>query len=648
MSSRSFRERALPRSFVAAHPFASREIDPWIARLRGPLATLTLAVFLEVLSHSGLTVPHVDSFLILLVAYVAFVDGPLAGLLSGSLAVGYYSYSVSDYGRGLHTAVLPWEEMVIVGSSIMVLAGLVGVLRIQLEGARAQERATRGRLVEVLEGLTSGFLLVEPGGIIEYSNGRAPELLDVPGATALRGDFWPVVDSALGPDAVDRLRRSLAGGQFATFEVQHLRTGGWLDIQAHPITAGLAVFITDSTQRRKSREQGQALRRMQAITGLSGGIAHRFNNLLTAIRGYGELAVASSGPDHPARPHLDRIGEAAQAATELVQQLQSYSRQRVLRPASLSISEMVAALESELRGRLGREQELRLEPSGDPLPVHVDREALKQMMLGLADHAAATMGPAGRLTLRVRPVHLQETEFRENYAVPAGVYAVLEIADDGPGLDGETRERIFEPFHRMDDADSPTGGLGLAAVYGAVKQSGGFIDANGAPDGGTIFRVWLPIAADHPPTAPPPAVAGRSGAATVATILIAEDDESVLDLATRVLRSAGHTVIPTGDAERALAAAAAAAHPGPIDMLLTDVVMPGRGGRELAREMVLERPEIALLYMSGYTDERAIRSGIARGVLEADVDFLPKPFTPSVLVEKVAEVLAARRAAAMV
>ncbi len=640
MTSSFHPRRVMARAFSPVNPFEDHSRDSWAARVRGPLGIIVLAGFLEVLSQAGFAVPHVESFLILLVAYVAFVDGVLAGMASAAMAVVYYGYTISDYGRGLYSAVLPWEDMVIVGSSMLVLAGMVGLLRRQLERSRGGERAARDRMVEVLGGLSSGFVIVESSGEVGYANGRAPELLDVPGGRDFAEAFWGAIRADLGTDAVERLRASHAAGEAGLFEVRHARNGVWLEVQAHPITSGMAVFLTDTTARRREREQSQAIRRMQAIAGLSGGIAHRFNNLLTAIQGYGELALHTETASEGIRPHLVRIQEASRTAAQLVQQLQSYSRQQLLRPRVMSLSESLSDLEPRISGRLRPEQSLRLEPGLDPLPVHLDSTALDQIVMGLADHAAFSMGDSGRLTVSARAMHLDQPAQGDGYSIEAGAYAVLEFRDTGPGMNEETRQRIFEPFY-VSTGVGASDGLALAAIYGTVKQSGGYIEVGRAPEESFTFRVWLPASTLDLKRVRRQA---RPESGTIgATILLAEDDEAILTLAVRILRAAGHTVIAAATAE--LAVAAAYAHDGPIDLLITDVVMPGMGGRELAREILLERPDTDILYMSGYTDARLIRGGIARGVLEADLSFLPKPFTPSELAAQVEAVLERSRGA---
>lgn len=641
MTSRSPEWGALPRAFAPTDPFADRDTDQWIARLRGPLATVSLALFLEVLSQAGLSIPHVDSFLILLIAYVAFVDGAAAGISSGALAVLYYAYSISEHGRGFHSTVLPWEEIVIVGTSILVLAGLVGLLRRQLEGARGGEREANHRLSEVVEAMGAGFAAVDAEGRLQYANARAQDFLAAGDRRALESNFWGAVTRSLGPDAFERLSRAAREGRADSFEIEDPRSGAWLDVQAHPITGGVAIHFTDVTQRRRAREQTQALRRMEAIVGLSGGVAHRFNNFLTAIRGYGELALVEAPPESGMREKLLRIHEAAEAATDLVRELQSYSRQQPLQPRSMDLGRAVTRLEGQMRDRLGDSLELDLRSGEAPLQVRIDAGALERVVLDLLEHARRATREGGSVRLALRPKRLEESRISGDYTIRPGDWAILEVRYSAPELDAESQRRIFEPFYSNRESGT-NDGLGLASVYGAVKQSGGFIEAEGGP-AGTILRVWVPIesSSDPAPCVPRPAPSATPARAAGAgvTILLAEDDEAVRNLAASTLRAAGHTVLEASDAESAIAIEKA--HDGPIELLLTDVVMPGRGGRELAREVVLRRPGTSILFMSGYTDERMVRGGIDRGVLEADLAFLQKPFTPSVLRTKVERVLQA-------
>lgn len=628
--------RALGSSFALSDPFASSDGGRWIAKVRGPLAVAVLILFLEVLSWSGFGIPHVDSFLLLLVAYVAFVDGVAAGLAAAGLAVAYFAYAVSPGGRIFHATVFEWEQVVIVGAAVPSLAVLVGLLRSRLEHANARARDATERLSAVVEGLPTGFFIVDGEGRPDYVNGRAAALL---GSTG-RGGFWRGVSAALGETALERIQRATRLGEPTSFEAPHEATGAWFDVQVHPLPAGgAAACLVDVTERKRIREQDQAIRRMESIAHLSGGLAHDFNNLLTAISGYTDLALTDMRPDDPRRSSLDEVQKAAAHASELTHQLLAYSRLQLLRPRILDPDALVAGLEPRIRERAGSAIEVRISMGADGVPIRADREQLEDVVLQLVDRAAGSMPGGGRLEITTGRTTVEEPDDRGDFSIEPGEYAVLTVTDTGAGMDAETRRRIFEPFSAAGSA-GPGGGLGLATAYGVVKQSGGYLLVDDGPGGGTVFRVCLPrvegVAVEEASTAPaPPAPA----TAPEGTILVVENDEAVRNLAASVLRRSGYRVVDVADAEAALAAAE---DPATIDLLFADVVLPGMSGRKLARELVERRPGLPVVYTSGYTSEHVIQGGIARGVLEGGIEFLHKPYSPDELVDRIASVMATR------
>ena len=391
------------------------------------------------------------------------------------------------------------------------------------------------------------------------------------------------------------------------------------------------TFVRDVTEQRRLQRDLVQAQKMEAVGRLAGGIAHDFNNLLTAILGSAELALDTLPAGAPEREEVDEVRKAALRAADLTRQLLAFSRQQVIAPKVLNPNDVVGGMDKMLRRLLGEDVELRAALASDLGAVKVDPSQLEQVVLNLAVNARDAMPDGGTLTIETQNIELDQRYVQGHLSAQPGPYVMLAVSDTGVGMDAGTQARIFEPFFTTKEKGRGTG-LGLATVYGIVKQSGGWIWVYSEPGHGTTFKVYFPRVAEvaAPATtspAPPASVRGSE------TILVVEDDETIRNLVLKVLKGNGYTVLVAANGDEA--ERVAGQHHGRIHLLITDVVLPGLSGPEVARRLVTTRTDTRVLYLSGYTNDAVLR----RGVLEAGVAFLQKPFTPGVLGRKIREVL---------
>jgi two-component system cell cycle sensor histidine kinase/response regulator CckA len=389
--------------------------------------------------------------------------------------------------------------------------------------------------------------------------------------------------------------------------------------------------VFDMTERRRLEEQLLQSQKMEAVGRLAGGIAHDFNNLLTAISGYSELLVEQLPEGDPRRESAEEIRQAGRRAAGLTQQLLAFSRRQVLEPRVLDLNAVIAGMEKMLRRVIGEDVELTTALDPALWRTLADPGQIEQAIVNLVVNARDAMPRGGRLTLETGNVTLDE-KFASSYAtVHPGPHVMLAVSDTGVGMDASLQARLFEPFFTTKERGKGTG-LGLSTTYGIVKQSGGSIWVYSEPGHGTTFKIYLPRCEEplDAREAPPAAATPRPGSETV---LLVEDEPEVRRLVEKLLRMQGYTVLSAGSPAEAISAAGAS--PGTIAILVTDVIMPGMNGRELARVLASERPAMRVLYMSGYTDAAIAQQGI----LQPGTAFLSKPFTPDALARKVREVL---------
>jgi len=405
-----------------------------------------------------------------------------------------------------------------------------------------------------------------------------------------------------------RLTRDSAGRPVEVF-------GSWVDI----------------TERKALEMQLLQAQKMEAVGQLAGGVAHDFNNVLTAIAGYAELLREDLPSEDARRGDAEEIIRATERAAALTRQLLAFSRRQVLAPRVLDLNTVVASVDNMLRRLIAADVELRTALAPELGAVRADPGQLEQVIMNLVVNARDAMPRGGKLTIETANAELDESYALEHPAVMAGPYVMLAVSDSGVGMDAVTQARIFEPFFTTKEKGKGTG-LGLATVYGIVKQSGGNIWLYSEPGRGTTFKIYLPRV-DQPIELPAPTPAARETPRGTETVLLVEDDEAVRALARKMLAAHGYTVLAAPSGANALELAAS--HAGPIHLLVTDVVLPGISGRELAARFESVRPGLKVLYTSGYTDEAVVH----HGVLDAGIAFLQKPFTSGALARKVRETL---------
>ena len=444
----------------------------------------------------------------------------------------------------------------------------------------------------------------------------------------------------------DRLvAAAMAGGSVHNVEVAIRRKDGTLLaglISTQMVVVGgvpcLLTVTRDITDRRTADEEHALLQdqlrqaqKMEAIGRLAGGVAHDFNNILTSILSTAELLKRSLPPDHPGRGDADQIQEDADRASQLTRHLLAFARRQMVAPKVIRVDERASAMEKMLRRVLGENVLLETRFAEGSWPVLVDPGQLEQVLLNLAVNARDAMPDGGRLTIATDNVAIAAGQ--QVGALVPGDYLLLTVSDSGAGIPAEILPQIFEPFFTTKGGQGV--GLGLATCYGIVRQAGGEILAESAPGFGSRFRVYLPRA-----TAPADEPAAEPGARSLGgreTVLVVEDDPHVRGVAVRALSELGYRVLSAGGA--AEAASVSSVHPGPIDILVMDVVLSDGNGRDAALALRASRPETRVLFVSGYAETVLVH----RGVAEAGVNFLPKPYTPASLASAVRAVLDAAK-----
>jgi PAS domain S-box-containing protein len=435
------------------------------------------------------------------------------------------------------------------------------------------------------------------------------------------------VVGSLGVDAVELRTPPTGSGQGFSAEEVNL---AWRVAEQ---VSGLLSRARLQEQHRQMEEQFLQVQKMEAVGRLAGGIAHDFNNLLTVIHLSTRLLERRLAREDPLWTHVQRIQDAGKRATDLVKQLLAFSRREIVEPQVLNLNQILGDLENMLMRLIGEDVELALLPAGDLWPIKIDPTQIEQVVVNLAVNARDAMPTGGRLTIETSNVVLDEADAGRHVDAEVGEYIMLAVSDTGVGMDDEVKAHLFEPFFTTKERGKGTG-LGLATVFGIVKQNRGHIWAYSEPGQGATFKIYLPHVLEADGT--PPSLSSEDDAAAARgseTLLLVEDEAQVRELTRDILVSQGYRVLTAKDGVDALEVARHCE--GPIHLLLTDVVMPRMGGRTLADQLRSSRPEMKVLYTSGYTDDAIVR----HGVLAEGAHFLPKPFELETLARKVRAVL---------
>jgi two-component system cell cycle sensor histidine kinase/response regulator CckA len=531
------------------------------------------------------------------------------------------------------------SENVYTTRDLEFLSSVGGQIALAIERKRSEERAreSEARLRLLIEQLPAVLWTVDRNLRFTSAVGSGLARLGLKPNQIVGmslSDYFETRDQSFTPIAAHL--RAVAGDP-VTFPVEWKK--GSYACHVEPLrdsaggVQGAICMALDVTDRKQLEEQFRQAQKMEAVGRLAGGIAHDFNNLLMVIQGYADLLADRLPAGESLHRNAEQIQTAAQRAAALTQQLLAFSRKQILAPKVLNVHSVVADMEKMLQRLIGEDIELETSSKSDLWLVKADRSQIEQVVMNLAVNARDAMPKGGRLMIETTNVEFDASVSHSPAVVAPGKYVMLAVTDNGCGMDTKTQAHIFEPFFTTKEKGKGTG-LGLATVYGVVKQSGGYVWVYSEPGHGTTFKIYLPRIEDET------GAAGRDRSSSSASlprgtevVLLVEDEVGVRELAREYLEMSGYTVIVAPDGHTAVELAAM--HAGTIHLLMTDMVMPGIGGRELAERVLAVRPDIKILYMSGYTDQAVVHQGI----LGTDAPLLQKPFTLAALTTKLREIL---------
>ena len=500
-----------------------------------------------------------------------------------------------------------------------------------VEALRGEEERFR-RLSEI----AGEVIVIHDNGVLLETNERFFELFGYAPEEVLGKQM---VELLIAPESAEEVHRKICIGSTEHYRAIGLRKDGTrfpIEIHDAPVPyKGRTVrigAIGDMTDRVRLEEQLRQAQKMEAVGRLAGGIAHDFNNQLTVVRGYCDLLLHERTGDDPDREALLEIRSAADRAAGLTDQLLTFSRRSVIVPEVLNVNHVLAQMQNPLVRLIGEDVQFSIVTEPDLGNVEVDRSLLEQTVLNLAINARDAMPDGGRLFMETANVELTESDVRDQDGAEPGPYVMLSVSDTGKGIPENVRGRIFEPFFTTKQTGNGTG-LGLSMVYGFVRQSGGVIRVESKPDEGTTFRIYLPRVFAPVSTGTLPPETDQDIPTGNETVLVAEDAETVRQFTVKSLRSCGYEVLEAANAKEAIPLGEH--YEGNIDLLVTDVVMPGTSGPELAERLAAARPNLRVLYISGYTGE----DGSRKATLKLGKNVLPKPFTHATLARAVRSAL---------
>jgi signal transduction histidine kinase len=506
--------------------------------------------------------------------------------------------------------------------------------RVKVEEALRKSEEQQRALIAAIPDLI--LQIKEDGSIlsIKYTDGLP---LRVPADAALGSQLDQILPSGIGHLYLEHTQQALQTGMVQLFEHDLLITNEVRSCEVRLVVSGegeVVAIVRDITERKKLEEQFLLSHKMDSVGRLAGGIAHEFNNLLAAIMGFSALALENSTSSHMMRGYVQEIQKAGERAANLTRQLLTFSRKKNSEVRPFDLNELIIDMGKLLRPIIGENIELVVLPAENLLPVKADRSQIEQVLLNLATNARDAMPEGGKLVIKTASLNLDRPDDTQHFGLPLGEYVALSFIDTGIGMTDEVKAHVFEPFFTTKEVGKGTG-LGLAVCYGIVIQSGGYIDVDSVPRQGSVFTVYLPCTDAELSHVPPAnSLEYPELAQGTETVLLVEDEPLVRNLASHVLRKQGYIVL---EASNGLDALRITRDPScqQIDLVLTDVVMPQMGGKEMVRHLQTLFPDIRVLFMSGYAEEFMSY----RDSLNPDFGFIEKPFMPNALVAKVREVL---------
>ena len=623
-------------------PIASRIVR----RSIGPVATALIAVALIALPSLD-PIPNPGLILLLSVAVSAVLGGVAPALVSALIAVVFAMVDASIPGRLFHYSPDAFTRLAVNMGVAPLMAVLVGSIqrRLEVEQQELAQRHSDARQRALTDTATDAIVTIDAASTIVSANASTAEMFGIPLDDLVGGPLQKLMPDALRERHRVAFRRYLATGvrripwQGVELTARHV-SGREFPVEvsfgeySSPEGRRFTGIIRDISRRKDLELRLLQTQKMEAIGRLAGGIAHDFNNLLTAISGY---AILLSDDLDPADPRQEAIGEIRQAsdrATALTRQLLTFSRGRHLQPVVVSLNDVIDRVEPLLRRLLGEDIDLAIRTADGLGSIRTDPAQMETVLMNLAINARDAMTTGGTVTIETSNVTLGEEYAVGHFSVAPGRYVMVAVSDTGEGMDAETLSHVFEPFFTTKQVGQGTG-LGLATVYAVVKQSGGNIWAYSEPGHGTTFKVYVPLVDEVPVTLAPPS-GGMPIERGTETILVAEDEDAVRELIVGLLARQGYTALSAANGREALDVLRAG--DGRVDLLLTDVVMPELSGPQLAEEARAMRPEMPIVYISGYTPQTLTPRGLAE-----DAILLEKPFTPQRLAEVIRQALDAAR-----